>query len=625
MKYLKFKINNFRGIKSLEIELPETPKIITLIGLNESGKTTILEALNYFKYNPESLEPLEIKGYGIKDPNSLIPISQKANFNGSITIEATVRLDAVDIRAVSKHLVEHGVKETDLSPKDFTITQELKFLDSVFTEAKNTWSFAFRSKSGKQRTMTNATPPQWQAAVNFLKDRLPSLIYFPTFSLDFPEKIYLENAPADTKKHQFFTRVIQDVLDSMNNGSNVESHISRRLLSDKEHDKTPLDGTLLAVGRTISNSVFNAWNKVFNRPSTMTRVGVIGGVDDTPNGKAPYLQFRVEDSDGFYFLSERSVGFRWFFSFLLLTQFRAYRQNSNKNAIFLFDEPASNLHPIAQTRLLGSLPMLLDAGTVVYTTHSHHLINPDWLGFAYVVKNQGTSPSIDPITDFSETDITATLYSRFVHNHPDQSFFFKPVLDVLEYVPKLLDDVGPAIFLEGKSDFYAMRLATRVNARSVSLMPGLGAGSLDTLIRLYAGWGRNFVILLDSDAEGAIQKKRYHDIFGPMVAGRIFTYEDIDASLKRATIENLISKSDKESLRTIFFNGQSALSKKNLLSAIQQACADSREFKFDEETQNKLDLVLDFLEENLRRLSPSIQPTTGKPSETVSGSRLQPA
>lgn len=600
MKYLKFQVQNFRGIKSLEIRLPETPRIITLVGLNESGKTTILEALNYFKYNPESLEPLEIKGYGIKDPNTLIPISKKANFNGSIVIVARVKLDQADVDAVNKHLLGSGVKSSNLAPQEFDIKQELKFVNSVFSTAHNTWGLFFRVRLGKQRTFSSAKGPIWQAAVDFLKGRLPSLIYFPTFSLDFPEKIYLENAPADVKKHQFFAKVIQDVLDSLDNGSNLESHISKRLLSDKEYDKIPLDGTLLSIGRAISTSVFSAWDKVFNRPSTMKRVSVIGGVDETPAGKAPYLQFRIEDSDGFFFLSERSVGFRWFFSFLLLTQFRAFRLNSNKNSIFLFDEPASNLHPVAQTRLLESLPMLLDAGSVVYTTHSHHLINPDWLGFAYVIKNQGASISGDPIAEFGETDITATPYSRFLHDHPDQSFFFKPVLDVLEYVPRLLDDVNPAILLEGKSDFYAMRIATRGQERNVSLMPGLGAGTLDTLIRLYAGWGRKFSILLDSDAEGKVQRKRYVDIFGPLVEGRIFTYEDIDPSMKKMTIEGLLSKEDKLRIQELYFPGQVGMGKKSLLAALQQACADSSGFVFSNETVKKFDVIIDRLESAAR-------------------------
>ena len=44
MRFVDFKIKNFRGIKQLTINfdtIPE-PKIYTLVGLNESGKTSIL-------------------------------------------------------------------------------------------------------------------------------------------------------------------------------------------------------------------------------------------------------------------------------------------------------------------------------------------------------------------------------------------------------------------------------------------------------------------------------------------------------------------------------------------------------------------------------------------------------
>lgn len=597
MRYKKFTIRNFRGIKELEISLPSSPRIITLVGLNESGKTTILEALNHFTYNTESLEPLEIKGYGIKDPNTLIPISKKSNFNGSISISAIVDMDSDDVDSVNKHLKSIGVKQTTLTPQSFEIKQELRFENSVFKVANNTWNLAFQVKSGKSRSLKKAASVEWQAAVAHLKQRMPSLIYFPTFSLDFPEKIYLKNPPGDAKKHEFFARVIQDVLDSVGNGANVETHIAARLLSNEQHDKVPLDGTLLSVGRAVSTAVFSAWDRVFNRPSPMKRVSIVGGVDEHAGGSAPFLQFRIEDSDGFFLLSERSVGFRWFFSFLLLTQFRAFRKNSNKNSVFLFDEPASNLHPVAQNRLLECLPMLLDAGTVIYTTHSHHLINPDWLGFAYVVRNNGVGASDDPIQGLGETDISATSYSAFVHQHPDQSFFFKPVLDVLEYTPRLLDDVGPAVFLEGKSDFYAMRVALMRGVRNVSLMPGLGAGTLDTLIRLYAGWGRPFSILLDSDTEGRTQKKRYIDLFGPLVEGRIFTYEDIDSNLKKATIETLITDEDKSRLLEKYLPGGGQATKKALLNSLQQACASSAGFSFSDETQNRLLSILDKLEQ----------------------------
>jgi len=50
MKIVTLILQKFRGINRVEIELEAKidRKIITLIGLNESGKTTILEGLSYF-------------------------------------------------------------------------------------------------------------------------------------------------------------------------------------------------------------------------------------------------------------------------------------------------------------------------------------------------------------------------------------------------------------------------------------------------------------------------------------------------------------------------------------------------------------------------------------------------
>lgn len=50
MKHTFFEIQNFKGIEHLRLELTTKPQnnVFTLVGLNESGKTTILEALNFF-------------------------------------------------------------------------------------------------------------------------------------------------------------------------------------------------------------------------------------------------------------------------------------------------------------------------------------------------------------------------------------------------------------------------------------------------------------------------------------------------------------------------------------------------------------------------------------------------
>ena len=74
MELIKMKINNFKGIDQIEFDLSKSPRnnVYTLVGINESGKTTILEAINFFEYNDEKdLAAAQVKF------EDIIPIKKK--------------------------------------------------------------------------------------------------------------------------------------------------------------------------------------------------------------------------------------------------------------------------------------------------------------------------------------------------------------------------------------------------------------------------------------------------------------------------------------------------------------------------------------------------------------------
>ena len=83
MKYTKFEIFNFKGIKHLGLDLTKqnNSNVITLVGLNESGKTTILQAIDWF-YHPLHYNDHE-----------LMPKDKRANFGDSISVKANVKLN----------------------------------------------------------------------------------------------------------------------------------------------------------------------------------------------------------------------------------------------------------------------------------------------------------------------------------------------------------------------------------------------------------------------------------------------------------------------------------------------------------------------------------------------------
>jgi hypothetical protein len=187
----------------------------------------------------------------------------------------------------------------------------------------------------------------------------------------------------------------------------------------------------------------------------------------------------------------------------------------------LFDEPAANLHAAAQQKLIESFPEIAKREHVLaYSTHSHYMIEPKWLEQTFIVTNRADAPSsssmLDAIfLDDESLNIQATPYRSFVNSHPGQTSYFQPILDRLEVVPSRFDARKASVVLEGKSDHHILRYALRMlGLTDFPLLPGLGAGTFGALAALHVGWNLNFLFVLDSDRQGQIERKRYHEDFG---------------------------------------------------------------------------------------------------------------
>ena len=433
---------------------------------------------------------------------------------------------------------------------------------------------------------------------------IPPILYFPNFLFDFPNRIYLEdyqNVP-DKDKHKLYRTVIQDILDALGSETNIETHILARVKSGETIDKRHLESLLLSMGRHVTSVVFEAWGKIFHRQINNKEITINCDKDEQSRY---YLEFKLKDSDGVYLISERSLGFRWFFVFLLLTQYRAYRQDTPHNVLFLFDEPASNLHATAQSQLLSSLDKLTERKSkVIYTTHSHHLINPEWLEGAFVVKNEGIDYQHDIETYSSrKTNIVIERYRSFSVKHPNQTTYFQPILDILDYCPSKLEMVPDVVMCEGKNDFYGLNYFSKVifnNKFQLRLMPSAsGSGGLDHAMQLYLAWNKNFVVLLDSDAAGTTQKDRYIRHFGPIVKNRIFTLQDVNKLWEGLEFEGLFSVQEKLAFQRTCYPDAKEFHKGHFNRALQENFIKQASFKFSRETKESFLLILQFLSDRL--------------------------
>ena len=312
-----------------------------------------------------------------------------------------------------------------------------------------------------------------------------------------------------------------------------------------------------------------------------------------------YVEIRIEENSDSFYISERSVGFRWFFSFLFFILFRKNRKTDLGETLFLLDEPASNLHSTAQKKLLETFERFVADDKkplkLLYTTHSHHMINPKWLEGAFVVKNEAVDYS-EPFGDRKVTNITAIPYKRFVANYPNQQDYFQPILDTLEYQPGLLEKVPSVIITEGKNDYYSLRYINEVllknKYKDVHLLPGAGCDKNHTVIQLYMGWNKSFMILLDADKAGKNAIKEYVSTFGNIILQNIKTYEDFVPEIGAVAMEDIFTEAEKLAITQRFDETATKYKKSAFNTAIQTALINKEVIELSEETLNKFDSLL---------------------------------
>ena len=256
--------------------------------------------------------------------------------------------------------------------------------------------------------------------------------------------------------------------------------------------------------------------------------------------------------------------------------------------------------------MLSSLERLGDASTIIYTTHSHHLINPNWLENTHVVRNKGIEASTE-VTDYHarKTDIVIDRYRAFASQHPEQSNYFQPVLDILDYAPSKLELVPDMVMAEGKNDYYVLTYMHDVILElglDLHFLPGGGAGSLDQMIRLYLGWARRFVVLLDSDAEGMRQKSRYAGLFGPIVESRIVTLGDLASDLVGKSMEGVFDLKDLDAIQSIAYPRE-AYTKKKFCRALQEVLVTHTSVPLTDATTSRFSQLLNNLRTRLDSLT----------------------
>lgn len=564
MKISSFEISNYKGIKKTTIHLNKKNKgsVTTIIGLNESGKSTILEAIS----RVDNTDPGLISLVGIQSNTNSniasIPKHLASSFSGKIYTKTTIILDESDIDSIDKFISENLNLKVDSTkiPREFTITFSQIYKDSVPTNKSNLWSIDFWLKKNKGRfahyTGTDSEGREkkkiWVTIIKHIQSRIPKITYLPSFLFDFPDKIYIGDH--EDLKHQYLSSIIQNVLDKHHPGEDLQKHFLDRIEAVKSRtkegenvhenltsspEKTLINAFIRKVSNALTQAVLKNWKEVLNTDKKNQRIDVDWELDYSSNLK-PYLIISIVEDEHSYKLSERSLGFRWFFSFLLLIHYTKEQEGTGN--IFLLDEPAANLHPKAQLKVLESFSRITnESKSIIYSTHSHYLINPIFLEDSYIAVNKSNFDNEDDLFyEPGKTEIEAIKYKTFVGSHPNKTSYFQPALDALGIPFSPLTAGSKAIITEGKSDFYTMKYFQKSLGKltDCNIYPADGSGGISNFISIFMAWGVNFLIILDSDEAGKKEKSRYKEIFN-LSDNHLITLDEIGKNYNNCALEKL--------------------------------------------------------------------------------------
>jgi predicted ATPase len=624
-EYKSFTLKNFKGIEETTIELSDKAScpVVTLIGLNESGKTTVLEGISQFVSEDKLVADLFQGVHAKSSGTRLIPLHKKAAFNSVIEITGIVQLDSHDIEKAKGIASAHKltIHEESLA-NPFPIRMELKFEESILKTSLSYWPFMMVVQSGRskkweyyQRPMDNPGKVDvWSLIQQQISKDLPQIAYFPTFLVDMPSRIYLKEYVGESTVNRHYRIVFQDILDSLNEGLSLEKHICARISSFRDNNKSPswfsiffgspekaiVDSVFQKLSHAVTREVLGSWQRVFHRVSSAKNISLEWNID-TALGDIPYVSFFVSDGESRYSISERSLGFRWFFSFLLFT---AFKQAKNRKTLFIFDEPAANLHAKAQAELLTSFSKIAaDGNRIIYSTHSHHMINPQWLTGAYIVENLALD--YDSGDNFAlatiPTNIKVTKYREFVANSPSRSSYFQPVIEKLEYSTPAIVGMAPFVIVEGITDYYSLKFALLISRRKLgfNLMPGVGAGASGPLISLLLARGERFILLLDDDKTGRRELQRYQSQWF-LDDSSLITLGGIDQKFSEKCIEGLITE-DTLALISKKNSIASTPTKKQIGWYMAEMCArHPQKSDISADTLANLSLVLDTLNKKIK-------------------------
>ena len=525
IKLTKATIYRYKSIET-EQSFNVEDDVTVLVGMNESGKTSLLEALakvNYFeddddfKFNMthdfprkqkkaveksgeipiavtltymlsnELIKSIETE-MGVKIKTREITYTKNYNSNGSF--EAI----PIDVRAFLNGKLNELGNSAEKYLDDFSTVKNKAEFDKVIATVKSNGETAEFIKLLETLAKYYKNSWDWDNPIEeyvcreYIKNNLPKFMYYDDYYM-LPSRISIENLQA-SKSVENSDKTAKALLEL------ADIDLDKLTKADSFEDyKAELEATQLI----ISEELFKYW-------STNKNLKINFDIDkvektDSYNNKRiveHILDIRVQNirSGVSLPLKNRSKGFNWFFSFLVW--FKKIQEDKKSTYILLLDEPGLNLHAMAQQDLLRFIYDLSKEYQIIYTTHSPFMIESENLSKVRTVVEQ--------------TD--GTKVSESVQEKDPNTLF--PLQAALGYTLAQNLFVSPKnLIVEGIADLTYLNLISNILIEKkreglkedITIVPVGGADKVATFVSLLRGNELDMVCLLDTFSDQSAKSR----------------------------------------------------------------------------------------------------------------------
>lgn len=544
MKLNRVEIKNFRSIKDITVNFE--PACRVLVGINESGKSNILNALAFLDEDRKPVKKDDLRE-ALPDENPIEESYVRFIFKFEKD-ESDELLENVSSKILAN---DNNPELVSISGKKQTIKEyctarnEGLYSTNILDEKK---SFKYWTVSGQLvagwKKPTSACPADFSVELKGQKYVLAKykLIREGDFT-DIPEG-YLEDAKIDdlsTISGDSITTITKENLpDTLfweyDEDSLLPSSVKIDAFSADPDTCIPLKNMFTLAGITqISTSIASAKARGNNQfqnyldgiaKKTTTHFRSVWkeyqNIEFSLRLNADHIEPGVKEKNTLDF-SKRSDGFKRFVTFLLMISVNV-KTDELTDTLLLIDEPEISLHPSGARYLREELIKISKTNYVVYSTHSIFMIDSGDVSRHYIVKKKDEITAIESAKDSNIAD-EEVLYNALGHS----------VFAVLK---------EKNLIFEGWNDKYLFSIALqgatatlKNKYKDFGICHAKGVGTIKTITPIIELAQRECLIISDSDKPAKDQQKIYKQEKG---FGEWKNYQDIDATIVAITGEDFV-------------------------------------------------------------------------------------